>query len=1049
MRGVQLPLQFRRRTTLAGAGARATEAALVDALRALRDEARRDPRVLALPVRVVVPSRSLRLHLGARLPRELGPLVGVRIQTLHGLALELLTAEAPAARPGGALQDAFALRLARQTDALRPLAEGYADGHQGIAEAVRQLLDAGLVAGLVDAAAECLDGAEHLAPAERERAIAAVQVAAGTERLLDALGCHTPASVMRQAAECLGRPGPERLPSRAIFLHGFTDATAVAADLLAELARLPNATLTVDLPPDPAQPSEPDAGVRLGHRLRERLGGSAPTDVRRAPEPTLEVFAAEGEAELSEVARRVAALLDGGARPEDIGVVSAALPARAAALRRWFDRHAVPYSGLDARAPDDPDARWRGLAELLSERERLTVDRWLDLLGALDGAALEAPLRARVRLALRAAGCTRLVHVAELDADALLDGGDAVVLPGALGVVGERVERPRLEAGPLRAAVAAARAYVAWAAALPEQAPRSAWEAALATLAAALGRPEQVARWAGLAELPDLELSREELAVLLAAELAEAGRPRLGGSGGGVQVLAVREARARTFEHLFVLGNNRRAGGRRDALLSEGVRLALRAVLPDLPIARDRFDEDRLHFAWLCSAAPHVTLSWQSADARGKAQSVSPLVERLRWAGRWEKAPVVASPWATPLPPRAPAADHAVVAGLAGAPFLTRPLRAALAAAGHGQAAEVAAAQVATLTELDGRAPVVGPFHGALGAPVADDPRRRPLHVSVAESWVRCPWRTFLERHLGVEALPDPLEAVPQADERLVGDVVHGVLEAMVRRALPAPARSVRWALGAAGTPLAWPSPGELEAMVHATAERMLAEAGVRLPGLAHLVARRVAPMLDAARQADWAGAPPEVLGAEVSGSITVDGVEVHFRADRADRRDGDLCLTDFKSGRPPVRPGGDKQALLREVARGRLLQAAAYAAAAPGAVGRYLYLAPDLEGGRVIQLFDTDLEAREAMEQALGVAIRGMADGAWFPRLSDPSDDKEPRACGRCEVRDACLRGDSAARGRLFRAGRTLDQAARSGTELSPFDEAFRAAWWLPEARR
>ncbi len=1052
---MQLALSFRRRTVLAGAGARATEDALIDALARLRDEARRDPRILARPVRIVVPSRSLRLHLGATLPRRLGSaLVGVRIQTLHGLALELLEAELPGARQGGALQDAFALRLARQTDALRPLADGYVDGHQGIVEAVRQLLDAGLVAGHVEIATDCLEGAEHIARAERDRAIAAVHVAAGTERLLDTMGLLTPAAVMRRAAELLVNAGPERLPSHTLFLHGFADATGVAADLLEQLARLPSAIVTVDQPPDPATPVVTDAGVRLSARLRERM---VPTNAEhievRAAQARIEVFAAEGDAELAEVARRIVKLLDEGIAPESIGVVARDLDVRAASVRRHFDRHAIPYSGLDAHAPDSPEARWRFLPDLLVERERLSVDRWLELLGAVDGEPLDGPRRSKVRLCLRGAGCTQVVHIATLDANLLLDGKGAVVLPGALGLAEGRAVRPSLDERWLRGVITAAEAYVGWCAGLPEKAARSAWEAHFLSLLEQLGRHERAGTLAAVGEVPDLELYAPEFAILLTDALDEQGRSRLGGKGGGVQCLSVREARGRTFAHLFLVGQNRRGGGRRDALLSEEVRKALRAVLPDLPVARDRFDEDRLHFAWLCSAAPQVTLSWQTTDARGKLQSLSPLVERLRWAGVWSAAQVASSAWSAPLGSRAAPADHAIVAGLAGGTaFLERPLRAALDAAGVPAAAAVAKAQVASLGEFDTRAMTPGPYLGAVGAPVGDDPRQRPLYVSFAEQYLRCPWKSFLERHLGVEPLPDPLEAVPQADQRIVGNLVHAVLERIVQRSVPSGSRTVAHALTAAPSLLPWPEPDVLTALVAHEAATMLADEGVRMPGLAELLARRVRPMIDEAQHIDWRQGPPATLGAEVEGSFMIDGREVRFRADRADRRAPDLVLTDYKTGSPLAHQKGVEArhtAYVKEVAKGNSLQAAAYAASAPGAVGRLVYLRPELAPElKSLEIWDTDPEAREALEGALRAALAGVAEGVFFPRLSEPDDDKEPRTCGSCEVREACLHGDSTARGRLRARATMLRTAEQAGAALSPADAAQNVVWWLPGAR-
>ncbi len=86
---------------LIAAGARAAEAALMERLDALLAEARRDPSLLKVPVRIVVPSRSLRLHVAAAIVRRRGRSVaGVSVQTLFGLAAEILerSGEAVASR---------------------------------------------------------------------------------------------------------------------------------------------------------------------------------------------------------------------------------------------------------------------------------------------------------------------------------------------------------------------------------------------------------------------------------------------------------------------------------------------------------------------------------------------------------------------------------------------------------------------------------------------------------------------------------------------------------------------------------------------------------------------------------------------------------------------------------------------------------------------------------------------------------------------------------------------------------------------------------------
>src|SRR6202035_2874605 len=164
-------------------------------------------------------------------------------------------------------------------------------------------------------------------------------------------------------------------------------------------------------------------------------------------------------------------------------------------------------------------------------------------------------------------------------------------------------------------------------------------------------------------------LSFEEMRLLLARTLDEAGAAELGGAGGGVQILAVMEARGRTFDHLFVLGMNRDLFPRpvrEDPLLPDALRAVLRGplgdgVLPDVPIKSLGFDEERYLFAQLLSAAPAVTLSWQSADEEGRPLSPSPLVERLLADGEAVKVPALyAAPATKEL---RPADEQAILAG--------------------------------------------------------------------------------------------------------------------------------------------------------------------------------------------------------------------------------------------------------------------------------------------------------------------------------------------------------------------------------------------------
>ena len=325
-------------------GPRAAEARLLAWLDALAAEARRDPSRLALPVRVVVPSRSLRRHVAARLvrPRAARPgsarapraaMAGVIVQTLFGLAGEILERAGVPAPRGALLFETLVERAARGDDGLRRELGDLEDGFLAVAPAVADLLDAGLEPVHAEALDEALasDGPRAAGRVATERARAVVRVAAQTEAWLRELGLERRSGWLRQAAEALRTAAPEQaLPARAVLLHGFVAASGVASDLLSALLRQHGATLLLDRPPVPGaeQGSEATATARLAERAasaaalapavpgtREVPAPAAATPGPPAPDTaprlaTLEAFTAAGaEAEAREVARRLQRLL--------------------------------------------------------------------------------------------------------------------------------------------------------------------------------------------------------------------------------------------------------------------------------------------------------------------------------------------------------------------------------------------------------------------------------------------------------------------------------------------------------------------------------------------------------------------------------------------------------------------------------------------------------------------------------------------------------------------------------------------------------------------
>lgn len=1060
-----------------GRGPRAVEEQLLQSLLAHVEHAQREPARLARPVRVVVPSRSLAQHVCAALVRRAGgSVLGVQVQTLHGVACEITAASGGRLPPGRALLPVLVRRLARGEPLLRDALDALTDGYAAVEAALSDLLDAGFERGHADAVDEAL--AESLASgAARARARAVVRTAARVLALAEPLEARHRSSIFSDACDRLRRDPEAALPARAILLHGWADATGVQTDLIEALMRTRAAVAFLDRPLDPAQPGREDAGVAFGARFRSRLGvdEAAPDAPDPAP-PRIRIWHAPGpRAEAAAVAAALRERLDAGAAPERMAVVARSLAPYRLALRAELRRLGVPFSGVAAAgAPRPARRRLEGLLALLREGQRLPAERWLELVDPA-GRLWSAAQCADLRTAFHACGAARLHQVAALARGA--EGGvDA------------------LRKLPVRRALAPAEAAV-------RAGPRhrrvdvQLWDEAIDKARGLLGRlpalsrpaafGEQLRRLRGLVEwelswsagleerrelaaleelsagLPEVALESDELVLVLERAWSDRGLDPIGGAGAGVQLLDVMEARGRCFDQLFVIGLNRDLFPRaiiEDPLLPDALRERLRRdVLPDLPVKSDGYDEERFLFAQLVASSPEVTLSCAVTDDEGKARSPSPLIERLELSPGVPAPLGIASRHGRAALERAgprPAREHALLAGLHGPrEAFDRLLPLALAEQGDAATAEAAAAaRLAVLDELDAasrqRAP--GPYFGFVGSACDPaDPRRAPPSVTTLERMAGCPWQAFLQRWLRLERPPDARDALPALlAPRLIGSLVHRVLERIVAGGTGPAQAPLEQVLARQPEAVDWPDTAAFDALLERAAQELVA---LPLAGFARVLALQARGHLEVARALEWphGRSQPQLLGAEVDASLELSGRRVRFRADRLDRVGGELRWIDYKTGRLPLRqktPAARASALLQELRRGTLLQAAAYARCgqqqgSTASEGLYLYLEPDealTPDQRRPGVRADQAEPQRAFAETLGALLDAAEAGSFFPRLVEPDKDEEPRRCLSCEVKEACVRGDSGARARL--AAWAESPAAADGAA----EAALRRVWRL-----
>ncbi|TAJ24470.1 MAG: PD-(D/E)XK nuclease family protein, partial [Planctomycetota bacterium] len=525
-----------------------------------------------------------------------------------------------------------------------------------------------------------------------------------------------------------------------------------------------------------------------------------------------------------------------------------------------------------------------------------------------------------------------------------------------------------------------------------------------------------------LAAPPALELPAAAYRALVARRASEQVETALFDARSGVWWLAPEQLHGLAFDRVFAPGLLRGAYPRapaQDPLLDDSTRVALQARLPHLAPKAARTREEQRLWHELLAAAPRVRLSWPARDATGRPTVAAPLVRALVRA-HGDPPPAPARD-AQPRPARrhllalAAGARELAVDELADAWLAAERESAELHARAAAPDARVLRARAAVQLEHGAAADAgLGPQHGWIG--------RQPQvarYATFYERFASCAWQAWLARELGLDAAPDPLGVLPELDAQLLGRTVHDALEAVLGARVP-----------------------EATALESA-AQRTLADGGVHYRGLARALAEIAAPYVRRALELSHVDGAPVVSGCEVEGRCELAGREIRFRADRVDARTEGPLLIDYKTG---AAVGVDKWR--RQLRRGSMLQAACYAASAPGAEGVYLYVDPEISD-KSARRSTRELEGagRPLAELAIATLGRAIDRGVCTPRPE--IDGTANPACRTCAVASACSRDDTrwkmrwlvglrlaapaGARSEYLASAAELDALARAAAEGAP----------------
>ena len=287
-------------------------------LEQVRDAARRRAQDICL----LTPTATMAEHLSHELAREGEVISDGLIQTLHRFLKRFPTSFKPAS---SALIDRL-IRLCLERDtpaAFRDLAarRGF---QQDLATLVGELSDSGIRSHQLSRLLETLP-----VPLGHGAALSDLISRVGDE--LISRGRLTRGDHLRAVGEVIKKNGLG--PLREVLFAGFFTFTPAEMDLIRAVAD--QADVTVALPQWSGVERTRDALLRLG--FREQVLTSS------RPAPAYEIVrAAHRDAEVSEVARRIVAEVEGGRRFREIGVVLRGSQPYGAAIESAFGRFGIP-----------------------------------------------------------------------------------------------------------------------------------------------------------------------------------------------------------------------------------------------------------------------------------------------------------------------------------------------------------------------------------------------------------------------------------------------------------------------------------------------------------------------------------------------------------------------------------------------------------------------------------------------------------------------------------------------------------------------------------